>query len=481
MLVVGLIALPAFAEVQNVKVSGSIDSKMINRMQYDFASGNSGSGHVATSYKDNSTWFMTTTKIQVDADLTDNVSTCVRLLNERDWDAETASTTDVNLDLSYVTLKEMFYAPLTLKVGRQELAFGNGLVVAVNGTNDSVSSNVANQSSVADTNVAKAAGDIAAADLSQDAAFDAIRATLDYSPLVVDLVYAKISAGDVWVSTSAAEGTRDDIDLTGINAAYKFDDQKNSEIEAYVFAKYDKSDADGVVPVEDKVYTWGLRGSMEPMAKLVVDAEIAYQNGDYADLANNRTIDRKAWACDVGGVLAIDMDWTPKVGARYSYRSGQETPGADANVDVSVNTSEYKGWSTMFEGQSHGLIANKIFDGDNDGVDSNSHIINVNASIVPVQDMTVAVDYYHYILAEKFASTSTAGSLLDARYLNNGIGYEVKGKRELGDEIDLSLAYDYTEDVKLGVTAGFFLPGAAFQSTNDNMASTVMADVAVSF
>jgi hypothetical protein len=66
--------------------------------------------------------------------------------------------------------------------------------------------------------------------------------------------------------------------------------------------------------------------------------------------------------------------------------------------------------------------------------------------------------------------------------MNNGVtSYEVKGKKDLGDEIDLSLLYDYTEDVKLGLTAGLFLPGSVFQTNNENPASTVMADVKVSF
>ena len=61
--IVALIAVPAFAEVQNVKVSGDIDSKMINRSNYDFNNGNT---------SDTDTWFMSTARLQVDADLTDN-------------------------------------------------------------------------------------------------------------------------------------------------------------------------------------------------------------------------------------------------------------------------------------------------------------------------------------------------------------------------------------------------------------------------
>lgn len=482
--IVALIAIPAFAEVQNVKVSGDINTKAINRAQYDFSSGSAQTLGAPVSYKDDDTWLMTVTSVQIDADLTDNVSTCVKLLNERDWDQEASSTsdptTDISLDVSYVTLKEMFFAPLTLKIGRQPIRLGNGLVVGDPDTNDSVSSMVAAQSTTTDTNVVATTHGITAIDLSARKAFDAIRATLDYNPLTVDLIYAKIDANNIGRGT-ATTTLKDDVNLYAVNAGYKFDSM-NAETEVYYVAKIDNSDSSTATKqLIDKTYVYGIRGSLEPISKLVLDAELAIQKGDYAELTNNKTIDRDAWAADIGGAYAIDFTWSPKVGVRYSYRSGQKSPGADANMDTSAATTEYKAWSTMFEDQTHGIIANKIFDGNNDGVDSNSHIFNLNASVVPLQDLTVSLDYYHFLLDDKFYSNNTAGSVLVGRYLNNGIPYEMKDKKELGDEIDLSLAYDYTEDVKLGLTAGLFLPGSAFQSTNDNMARTIMADVSVSF
>ena len=464
--IVALIAVPAFAEVQNVKVSGDIDTKAINRSNYDFSNGNSGAFTANANYRDSDTWFMTTARVQIDADLTDNVSTSVRLLNERDWDVEAGATTEIALDLASVSLKEFFYSPLTLKIGRQNLRFGSGLVVGDPDTNDIAVNNA-----------------IYADDLSVRKSFDAIRATFDYNPLVLDLIMAKIDANNIGVGDAAAgvaRSAKDDVDLYGVNAAYQFDSY-NSAAEAYLFAKIDRSDTTAS-PITDTVYVYGVRGNLEPISKLVLDAEVALQDGDFADTANNRKVDRKAWAGDIGGSYAIDYKWSPKIAVRYSYRSGQKaTTTQDANVDVNAASTEYKAWDTMFEDQTHGIIANQIFDGNNDGVDSNGQTINVSASVVPVQDLTVAVDYYHYLLAEKWNSLGVTGSSLDDRTGNTGTTYEVTDKKDLGDEVDLSLAYDYTEDVKLGLTAGFFLPGSTFQKTNDNMASTVMADVKVSF
>ena len=69
--IVALIAVPAFAEVQNVKVSGDIDSKAIYRNNYDFKQG----PDTANANNDKDIWYTTTARVQIDADLTDNVST----------------------------------------------------------------------------------------------------------------------------------------------------------------------------------------------------------------------------------------------------------------------------------------------------------------------------------------------------------------------------------------------------------------------
>jgi len=448
--IVALIAVPAFAEVQNVKVSGDIDSKMINRSNYDLINGNN---------SDTDTWFTTITRIQIDADLTDNVSTCVRLLNERDWNQEPASAngasgdTAIALDLSYVKLKEMFYAPLTMTIGRQNLRFGSGLVVGDPDSNDT-----------------SVNAGIEAMDLSARKSFDAVRATFDYNPLVLDVIFAKINANTIGNNTITATGkNRDDADLYGINAAYKFN-QYNSEMEAYLFAKNTRQGSTNLE--SDNIYTYGVRGSLEPISKLVVNAELATQQGDYRTAGIN--LDRSAYAFDLGAAYAIDYKWSPKVALNYIYRSGQKQGGNDADDDT-TGVSKYKAWDTSYEDQTHGIVANSIFDGNNDGVDSNGSTINLMTSVVPVQDLTVALDYYYFMLAQKWTD-------LDVVTRNTTTGaYAVRDNKNLGQEVDLSLGYDYTEDVKLGLTAGYFLPGKTFLIDNNDPATTVMADVKVAF
>lgn len=460
--IVALIAVPAFAEVQNVKVSGDIDSKAIYRNNYDFKQGPIAG--VANNDKD--IWYNTVARVQIDADLTDNVSTCVRLLSQRDWDTTAMGAEEIVIDLASVKMKEFFYSPLTLTIGKQNLRFGSGLVVGDPDTNDA-----ATGQTVA----------IGAPDLDARKSFDAVRATLDYNPLVVDIIMAKISNGALAVGTG---DLRDDTDLYGINAAYKFD-QYNSELEAYLFERNTRA----TTTKTDKLYVYGVRGSLEPISKLVVDAELAGQGGDFALSATN-TADRKAWAADIGGSYAIDYKWSPKVAARYSYRSGQKT---ETNIGVVTNsadtdtiatvapTANYKAWDTAFEDQTHGIVANQIFNGNNDGVDSNGQTFNLAATAVPLQDLTIAADYYYFMLAEEWDASVFPAAGATRTLGSGGAAYAVRHDKHLGQELDLSLAYDYTEDVKLGLTAGWFLPGKAFLKDNNEVASTVMADVKVAF
>ena len=480
---VAFLAAPAFAEVQNVKVSGDIDSKMIYRADYDLLADDTSSG---SSVKDNDTWFMTTTRVRIDADLTDNVSTTVRVINERDWTEEVSgglssgnqsdgARTDIDLDLAYVTLKECFYSPLTVTIGRQDIVFGNALVVGDPTTNDS-------------EGVARLAAD----DLSSIKAFDAIRATLDYSPVVVDVVFAKIDANTIATGVVGAPVTdpRDDIDLWGINAAYDFDNEYNAAIEGYAFSRRDRGTivATAEVGGADVCNVFGINGSLEPVDGLLLSGEAAIQRGDYLETGEtpDRTIDRSAWALDLAAAydgLSDSVSFLPGLSLRtaYIYRSGQS--GSTVNDDFSSTVSEMNAWDTMYEDQTHGMIANQIFDGLNDGVDSNGRTLCVGASAEPIEDLTVSLDYYYYKLAKKYASSNA----VNQNRTLNGRSYAVTDDKDLGSEVDVVLDYAYTEDVTMSFAAGWFMPGDTFDNnksscpTNNDTATEIIASVAVAF
>ena len=418
---VALVAAPAFAEVQNVKVSGDVKVMGIYRDNFDLND---------DAVTDQQAWYQSIARVQIDADLTDNVSTCVRILNERDWDSETTASTDMDLDLASITMKELFYAPLTVIIGRQELRYGNAMVVG------NVSQNADNMSGNA----------ITGENYSVRNAFDAIRGIVELDNVTIDMFTAKIE-DDV---TQASK----DIDLYGIDVSGMMGD---ADVAGYIVYLNDNQND----PISEEIWTLGARGAMSLTDAVDASLEIAVQTGDYSAIR-----DQKAWALDAGIDYALNTDMDPVLGLAYSYRSGDKA-GATA-------TADQEAWVPLYEDQTNGIVADFIFDGLNDGVNSNCHIINVSVVIEPIEDLTASIDYYQYILDEKFVAGANTWSNIS----NNPT---MNADDDLGSEVDIVLNYAYTEDVAFGLTSAWFLPGDAFDGANDDTATEVVGSVSVSF
>ncbi|MBI5873435.1 MAG: hypothetical protein HZB36_04745 [Candidatus Omnitrophica bacterium] len=444
-------AVPAFAAVQNVKVSGDIIGRMINRNDFDLTKG------TGTSGDDEVSVFNSVVRLRVDADLTDNVQTTIRLINERNWDENTATTSDIDLDLAYVTMKEFLYSPLTIAVGRQELHFGNDMIIG-DGVGADANGTVVNSAGIGTnqfTNTTEAPAYTSnSGDLAYRKAFDAIRATLNYDPLVIDVVFAKIDE-----NTINASDNNDDVNLYGANAGYKFGDKWNSFAEGYFFTR---TVSGSVKP--DVTHAIGGRVSTNPMAKVNLQQEIAWQGGQ--KIVSGAARDRNAWAAQ--SIATITPGWknNPVIGMAYSYFSG------DASVTNSNSDKTYHAWDPMFENQTSGRIINAMFP------QWNAHNVNLNLTIKPsfLEDITLKTEWIYQSMAK---ANSSASSLTNA--MGNSISFAAN-KRELGQEIDLTLTYDYTEDVQFALMSDWLFPGRALTAVNQKQtANEVIASCAVKF
>lgn len=457
-------AVPAFAAVQNIKLSGDIDARYISRTDFDLTKN-------ATDANDDINVFSSVVRVRLDADLTDNVQTTVRLINERNWDRATSATTDIDLDLAYLTLKEFLYSPLTLIVGRQELHFGNDMIIG-DGVGDPVAAVVSgaigtNQT----TNYTEATGfGSVNGDLAYRKAFDAIRATLNYDPLVIDLVFAKLDE-NVIVSGSNS----DDMDLWGINAAYNVGGNWKTTAEGYLWSKMNYAGANLTsVDKTDRVHTVGARVSTNPCPKLNVQQELAYQFGKKV-VAAGVGRDRSAWAAQTMASVTPGWKHSPVFGMIYSYFSG------DANRAATDPDKTYHQWDPMFENQTSGHIINALYPS------ANSHNMNANLTLKPefLEDVTLRLDFIYQLMAK---SGFTAGALNLNDY--DGSGYFFKGEdtKDIGKEFDVNVTYDYTEDVQLGLLAGWYWPGSAINKAQSGgsieqgvTASEAVASVKVVF
>jgi hypothetical protein len=463
------ISFAAYAEVQNVKVSGDITVMGVAR-QLEL-NNNQGVAPAApalaaaSTYPD--TFLATITRVRVDADLTDNVMATVRLLNERLWGTEienpdlTLTNTAISLDLAYVTLKEFLYSPLTLKVGRQELHFGNDMIIGDVDTN-----NIASTASVFGSLGARGE-----ADLTARKAFDAIRATFNYDPLVVDAVYAKISEG--------VTNSFDDIDLYGINAGY--DLTKNTKVEGYwwlanqnrkLFVQTPPPAPNGTnKPVSINVV--GGRIATKPLEALTYELEAAYQFGRFNDMSGvpcDTSVQVRAWALETSlGYDFKKVKYTPSLKALYAYFSGDSD-------NYTTNAGHSRAWQPIAENQTTGNIFNALFD------QSNAHIVGLVSSAKATEDITLKGELYAYWFAKRSSNDQDLGVSRNTR-ARPGNPQDLVFTQDtfIGKELDITATYDYTEDVQFSLLSAVYWPGNALSGRNNNAATEVIGSMKVTF
>lgn len=513
------IATPAFAAVQNIKVSGEISAHSLFLRDLDLKKESLESLSATTPLAvagsgldrndDDDQFILSTVKVGIDADLTDNVSTSIILANQARW-GDMAGGGDIDLHTAYITLKEFFYSPLTLKIGRQPLIYGQGFIVGPGLFRDPSGAFPQPTDSVYDpiTALRRAATPVSGpmgGEYSITNTYDAIRATIDFDPWTIDGVYALINETDTGVAGASADEY-----LAGLNVGYKFDVYK-AGLEGYYFFNKDDSfnstlgyvrqasiraqtivgvtpgnpsnyaanqaaALDSTVPgvgarayEESEIHVIGLRGDIEPLESLTLNGEFAYQFGKLVDdmgAYNASTSggpldrDRSAFAVNVeGNYTWNEVAYKPNLGGGYVFLSGEEAG----------NSGDWDAWDPMFKGKFFSAIRD-FHAGDqldwlgNDGVGAygsqlyatvdqndtagatNSHILFVDGGLRPLEDLTLKARYLHFWFDEKPIAGRNAN---------------------IGDEVDASLVYDYTEDVQFDLTGAWFIPGKYYDGATE--------------
>lgn len=451
------LTLPAYAETQSVKVSGEITVRGIHRREFDL-------NEVARPHSDN--FFMTTTEVQIDADLTDNVSTVIRIVNQRNWgDSDYKQVTyvdsnslvhddvvfghsllDLGIDLAYIQIKELFFEPVTVRIGRQDIWFGRGMIIGVNQVDPGFVS-------VLTQNIPRGTlRGIGSPELTAFNAFDAVRTTIDfekYAPFVVDLVYFKNDEGHI--------GAEDDVDVIGVNAGYTWD-VYNAEAEAYYWYKHNDSVPNANIGDASVTNTLGMRGSFMPNEEFVFGGEVAGQFGHYIENGEQATErDREAYMINA---FVEYLGWTkymysPKVGAEWIYTTGDRNPGQ--------NGGEYSAWDPMYRGyfpllirpfQGVYYITSRFPGGEDNGM-TNQHEFILSGSLQPLDDITFEAKVAGYF----FDETPTRPGEFYASY-----------EDYIGSEVDLLTTYDYTEDVTFSLLTAWFFPGDNYSARETNSA-----------
>lgn len=466
----------SYAAVEQVKVSGDIEMQGINR--------NLSMGSIFTETtdwatyktKDQENFLLSQVRLRVDADLTENVSGVVRLLNERIWGEEgddsthdvvtyKDDSTNVTLDLAYIKLAEFFIQPLTVIVGRQNLRYGNAMVIGDPDTNQ--------------TTYKKGARE--AGDLSKRKSFDSLRTISDLSPflnlaITAESFYAKVYEGDT--------NRNDDATVWGDQLAYQWAGY-NGITEAYYFGSHVARDLTEMNQIyvdkqpkenQSDVNCFGMRYQFDPNENITLGGEGALQFGNvFCDRDNDGKLDSytrlSAWAGQATAEYRMLNKFKPKFGLSYSYFSGDENPTSIASSGDKRPQRQHA-WDPMYEDQTPAEIINILM------AQSNAQYGKFTTSFMPREDLTVGLIYCHARLAQSHGFSYYYPRRGPA-FLNK---YIVKqSAKHFGDEVDIYGIYDYTEDVQFKLVGAVFAPGPFFSNENDKTAYSVRGGVSLNF
>lgn len=433
-------ATGSYAEVQNVKVGGDI------RIRGNY-SGNKpiwdidvlGSTILISQDQiDPYGFIQQRTRAIVEADLTDNVAVNVTVEAQGIWgEDDSVDTTsisgvdirrewDAGFSEAWVQLSELYYSPLTVKLGRQYLHYGTGFVIS---------------------------------SAEYEWNFDAAKAVLSFEPWTIDLVFGKLyddqeaevtsytlldAVTGLVLDTASLITDINDIDLYlyGGNLRYSAD---TWNVEGYVFGI-----AEDGLGVDIKPIIVGARGDITPVENLDVWGELAYETGEIGDL------DLSAFGADVGGTYTFpDVTWKPTIGLAWSWGQGDD---------------EDAPFFSFYEYDYYGYLYSPNL--------SNIHIINANLTVEPIEKLALILDYYHYIQDEELVM-----DMADLYQDDGGFSALTNGTDTgLGNEVDVIAEYDYTEDVSTQLYLAWFWPGDAYDDMGaEDDAYEVRGEIIVSF
>jgi hypothetical protein len=271
----------AYAELQNVEVGGSI---RIRGTYYNMDD--------AWNYDDES-FVEQRTRLNVKADFTDNVSAFIELESWDVWgedfrsvdyvtgvDTRQDSRDDVEIYQGYIEMNEIADYPLSIRVGRQELALGNQWLV---GLNDSAS-------------------------YFRGLSFDGV---------LISYATDMVAVHGMWMKLAETFGdfSEDDVDLYGVYGSYL--GLEDVTIDAYWIYIEDDIPLIGGGTVDH--HTVGLRGA-GAVGAFDFEAEVAYQFGD-VDMDD---VDLGAWGGNVELGYTFDVAWMPRPYLGFAYLEGMD-------------------------------------------------------------------------------------------------------------------------------------------------------------
>lgn len=340
------LAATAFAEMAEVKVGGEIRVRDVIKNNYDWDDDLGDRMNTVTQR----------TRVNVDAKLDETTKAFIQLQDTRTWGSETttfstgAETTESSVDLAqgYVQLDKLFDQPLSLKLGRQILAYGEHRLVGSFEWSD---------------NARK---------------FDALKLMYNTDAFSVDFWTAKV----LEAGTNEEDGY-----FNGLYATVK-------TIPANSLDLYVLQVQDATAGADDNFLTYGARLDGKAM-NIDWTLEGAIQSGDAAE-----DVDQEASMIAARAGYTIPNTPSIRIGGEFVTASGDDGTDADKNEgwnDLYPTNHPLYGVSDVTETKLSGV-------GAGTGTGSGLTAWSINASAKPLAGLKLLAEYWNFEATEDDAT-----------------------------------------------------------------------------
>jgi len=277
-------------------------------------------------------------RLTTNAEITNDTSVRITLQDSTMWGLQDPAgrggpaltdTGNNTLDLheAYVKVKNIFGQPISLKIGRQDLVYGDQRLIGAFGWNNNGRS------------------------------FDAIKANFTNSALSVDAFASKINDATTSLGTNCTAGCGGDgdQDFYGINAAVK--SIPNNTLEAYVYYWRDANSgtafgqsvnggqigantiaAGSTTTKASNLYTYGVRLKGHFRA-FDYGFELPFQSGsiDTINGSVGTSYDIKSYAFSAKAGYTLPISMKTRIGVEYDTSQGDDDGGADTDIETFFN------------------------------------------------------------------------------------------------------------------------------------------------
>ena len=170
------------------------------------------------------------------------------------------------------------------------------------------------------------------------------------------------------------------------------------------------------------------------------DAEFAYQTGEV------RGLDLTAWAVHGGIGYTFDVAWLPRIGVAYNYGTGDGDP-ADGDIETFQNlfptNHKFYGQMDVFSWQ-------------------NMQDLEVSVKAQPLKSVTLKAEYHAFWLASTDAVWYRANGVTAVRPLNAAAR---NASNYAGSEVDFTVQWNVTKNVALEAGYSHFFAGDYLSDT----------------